>query len=280
MRVIAIANQKGGVAKTTTCVNLASEFALLPENPMKVLVVDIDAQASATCSVLGNTERDKSMYDVLTGPTMIEEVIAHSDAFGFDIAPGDILLSGVELQVAQLMGREKILAKKLKNLNYDLVLIDTPPSLGLLTVNALTAADSVLVTICPEYFSLRGIAMLEKTVDTVRDQLESQVRIGGVLITRYRERIVTREAEKIIRDYFGGRVFRTVVGENIRLEEAHNAHQPVSKYDPASKGAQAYRELAREILNGHPMWGEQTPTSIDAENAENLRTCNGESDNR
>ena len=164
MRVIAVANQKGGVAKTTTCVNLASEFALAQDIPRKVLVIDIDAQASATSSVLGNTDRSKSMYDVMASQTALEEIIEHSDTFGFDIAPGDILLSGVELQVAQVMGREKILAKKLKNLNYDLVFIDTPPSLGLLTVNALTAADTVLVTICPEYFSLRGIALLEKTV--------------------------------------------------------------------------------------------------------------------
>jgi len=254
MRVIAVANQKGGVAKTTTCVNLASEFAL----GSRVLVVDIDAQASASSSVLGNTDRAKSMYDVMSGPTPIEEIIEHSDAFGFDIAPADILLSGIELQVAQVMGREKILTKKLKNLNYDLVFIDTPPSLGLLTVNALTAADSVLVTICPEYFSLRGIALLEKTVNSVREQLESPVRIGGVLITRYRDRVVTREAEKIIRDYFGDRVFKTMIAENIRLEEAHNAHLPVSKYDPSSKGAQAYKELASEILNGHPMWSQGT----------------------
>ena len=254
MRVIAVANQKGGVAKTTTCVNLASEFALAQDTPRKVLVIDIDAQASATSSVLGNTDRSKTMYDVMSGQTPIEEIIEHSDAFGFDIAPGDILLSGVELQVAQVMGREKILAKKLKNLSYDVVFIDTPPSLGLLTVNALTAADTVLVTICPEYFSLRGIALLEKTVDTVREQLDSPVRIGGVVITRYRDHVVTREAEKIIRDYFGDRVFKTVIGENIRLEEAHNAHQPIARYDPSSKGAQAYRELTREILNGHPMW--------------------------
>ncbi|HUU68992.1 MAG TPA: ParA family protein [Planctomycetota bacterium] len=255
MRVIAVANQKGGVAKTTTCVNLASEFALLPDQPRRVLVIDIDAQASATSSVFGNTDRSKSMYDVMAGPTPIEEIIEHSEEFGFDIAPADILLSGVELQVAQIMGREKILSKKIKHLAYDAIFIDTPPSLGLLTVNALTAADTVLVTICPEYFSLRGIALLEKTVETVREQLDSPVAIGGVLITRYRDRVVTREAEKIIRDYFGDRVFKTMIAENIRLEEAHNAHLPISRYDSASKGAQAYRELVNEILNGHPMWG-------------------------
>lgn len=254
MRVIAVANQKGGVAKTTTVVNLAHELA---RSGRRTLVIDIDAQASATSSVLGNAERDKSMYDVMSGPAALPDIIVHSDAFEFDIAPSDILLSGIELQVAQVMGREKILAKKLRGLDYDLVFIDTPPSLGLLTVNALTAADSVLVTICPEYFSLRGIALLERTVGNVREQLESPVQIGGVLITRYRERVVTREAERIIRDYFGPRVFRTMIGENIKLEEAHSAHLPVSKYDAASKGAQAYRDVVAEILDGHPLWTQE-----------------------
>ena len=258
MKVIAVANQKGGVAKTTTCLNLAAEFAAAGN---RVLLIDLDAQASATCSVLGNVEHERSTYDVMAGPAPLAEIIQHSDAFGFDIAPGDILLSGIELQVAQLMGREKILSKKLKDADYDIVFIDTPPSLGLLTVNALTAADAVLVTICPEYFSLRGIALLERTVDSVRDQLDSPVRIGGVLITRYRNRVVTREAERIIREYFGDRVFNTMVAENIRLEEAHNVHLPVGKYDPGSKGAQAYREVAREILNGHPLWGAQPETA-------------------
>jgi len=250
MKTIAVANQKGGVAKTTTCVNLAAEFAAAGN---KVLVIDLDAQASATCSVMGNIERDKSIYDVLVGSTPITEIIEHSETFGFDIVPSDILLSGLELQIAQIMGREKLLKKKLQGIDYDYVLIDTPPSLGLLTINALTAADTVLVTICPEYFSLKGIALLEDTVNNVRNHLDSPVTIGGVLITRFRERIVTREAEQIIREHFGESVFKTTIAENIRLEEAHNAHQPVSKYDPASKGAQAYRELAREILDGHPM---------------------------
>ena len=261
MKVIAVANQKGGVAKTTTCVNLASEFAAAGN---RVLVIDLDAQASATCSVLGNVEHKLSTYDVMAGPTSLAEIVKHSDSFEFDIAPSDILLSGIELQVAQLMGREKILGRKLNEIDYDIVFIDTPPSLGLLTVNALTAADAVLVTICPEYFSLRGIGLLERTVDSVRDQLDSPVRIGGVLITRYQNRIVTREAEKIIREYFGDRVFKTMVAENIRLEEAHNAHLPVAKYDPGSKGAQAYREVAHEILNGHPLWGTQPETIEEA----------------
>jgi chromosome partitioning protein len=197
------------------------------------------------------------MYSVMAGDTPVSAIVEHSDDFGFDIAPSDILLSGIELQVAQLMGREKLLAKKLKDVEYDYVFIDTPPSLGLLTVNALTAADAVMVTICPEYFSLKGISLLESIIESVKNQLDADVRVAGVLITRYRRRVVAREAEDIIRNYFGGRVFQTVIPENIRLEEAHNAHLPISKYDADSKGAQAYRALVEEITNGHALWDDQ-----------------------
>jgi len=247
VRKIAIANQKGGVAKTTTAVNLAAELA---RNGQRVLLIDLDPQASATGSIFGNREFDSSVYTVMVGGENLESVIQHSDTFGCDVIPSDIMLSGVEIQIASVLGRERILASQLPENKWDYVLIDTPPSLGLLTINAFTTADEVLVTICPEYFSLRGIALLEDTVANIRSNLGCRVEISGVLITRYRPRIVAREAEEAIRAHFAERVFQTVVPENIKLEEAHSAHLPIWQYDPNSKGAQAYFALAQEVIHG------------------------------
>jgi len=248
VRKLAIANQKGGVAKTTTAVNLAAELA---RTGRRVLLVDLDPQASATGSIFGEREFAGSIHDVMLGRASLESVVQHSDAFGIDVVPSDILLSGIELQIASVLGRERVLASRLAEGPWDDVLIDTPPSLGLLTINAFTTAEEVIVTICPEYFSLRGIVLLEQTVQNVQANLGSPAHISGVLVTRYRSRIVAREAEAAIREHFGEKVFATVVPENIRLEEAHSAHQPIWKYDQHSKGAEAYAALAQEILYGH-----------------------------
>ena len=245
MRKIAIFNQKGGVAKTTTAINLASEISRIG---YKVLLIDLDAQFSATSAIFGNTEFDTTIYDVIVKKMDIERIIKKSSNFGFDIVPSGIMLSAADLLIIKETGREKILFDQIRNLKYDMIMMDCPPSIGLITVNALTACEAVLIPVCPEYFSLRGIKLLEQILFIVEQKLLSKALLKGVLITRYRDRVVTREAEQAIRKYFEYKVFETVIPENIKIEEAHNAHLPVYKYDDTCKGCIAYRNLSKEVL--------------------------------
>ena len=254
-KITAIVNQKGGVAKTTTAVNLAFELA---ESNNKILLVDLDPQASATSAIFGNKEFAASIHDLLLSKAPIEDLIQHSTEFNIDVIPSDITLSGIDLQIAQLVGREKILQHKIKYLDHDIILIDTPPSLGLLTVNALTACHDVLIAICPEYFSLKGISLLEDTINTVRTNLDASISIFGIVVTRYKDRVITKDALSIIQDYFKDALFKTIIPDNIKIEEAHNAHLPVRKYDPTSKGANSYKDLAMEFLE---KWEKQKSTT-------------------
>ncbi|OGW98114.1 MAG: hypothetical protein A2Z81_01980 [Omnitrophica WOR_2 bacterium GWA2_45_18] len=246
MRRICIANQKGGVAKTTTALNLASELARAGK---KVILIDMDPQYSSTAAIFGNQHFEFNIYNVIVDKMDIHSVIQHSDAFGIDVVPSDIELSGASLRINEHIGREKVLYHYTKKLKYDFLIVDAPPSLGLLTVNALTACNELVVPICPEFFSLKGIKLLEEIVENVREGLGSDIQITGVVITRYRERLVTNEARDAIRNYFGKKVFDVVIPENIKIEEAHNAHLPVYKYDKKSKGAEAYHQLAKEIMH-------------------------------
>ena len=247
MRRIVVANQKGGVAKTTTAINLAAELA---HKGKKVLLIDMDPQGSATAAIFRNPTFEYNIYNVLVDKIKVQEAIQYSESFGIDVLPSDIELSGAPMRIAEQIGREKILLHYIRCLKYDYLIIDAPPSLGLLTINALTASDELLVPICPEFFSLKGIKLLEEVVDNVREGLECDIDIAGVAITRYRERVVTNEAKKAIKNYFGKKVFNTIIPENIKLEEAHNAHLPIYKYDKKSKGAEAYSKLAKEVMSG------------------------------
>lgn len=264
MRRIVVANQKGGVAKTTTSVNLAAELA---RSGAKVLLIDLDPQGSATSSIFGNATFARTICNVLVDRLDIQEVIRNSDAFGIHVAPSDIALSAAPLRIAAQIGREKILFQYTRQLDYDYMIVDSPPSLGLLTINALTACNELIVPLCPEFFSLKGIKLLEEVVEEVKTGLESEIELTGVLITRYRERVITREARDAIESYFKTKVFNAIIPENIKMEEAHNAHLPIWKYDSQCKGAQAYAMLAQEVMNGSPF---DTESEVSSETSQEL----------
>jgi chromosome partitioning protein len=245
-RILALANQKGGVAKTTSTLNLG---VALSERGLDVLLVDLDPQSNLTMSQGIDPERvERSMFDVLVHKTPITEVVEHREV---DIAVASIDLAGAELALASMIGRERALEKALMAVraDYDYILIDTPPSLGLLTVNALTASNGVIVPVQCEYLSLRGLVQLEATLQTIRENLNPDVRIRGILPTMLDTRLLhAREALELLERNFGDLVFRTRVKKTVRLAEAPVAGKSVMAYDPTGAAAGAYRELAEEVL--------------------------------
>jgi chromosome partitioning protein len=247
-RVIALANQKGGVAKTTTTVNLA---VALKERGFSVLAVDLDPQANLTMSQGINPETvERSMFDVLVHAFPIDEVIQRSE---IDVGVSSIDLAGAELALSSMIGRERALQKALLPVRnrYEYIFIDTPPSLGLLTINALTAADGVIVPVQCEYLSLRGLVQLENTLSMIRENLNPNVSIVGILPTMFDRRTLhTREAVEILEENFGDLVFKTRIKKTIRYAEAPVKGSSVLKYDPSGSAADAYRHLAKEVLNG------------------------------
>ncbi len=248
VRVIALANQKGGVAKTTTTLNLA---VALKEKGMKVLCVDLDPQGNLTMSQgLNPDEIDRSMYDVLVHKLPIEQVIQERE---IDLAVSSIDLAGAELALSSMIGRERALEKALVSVReeYDYILFDTPPSLGLLTINAFVASDGVIVPVQTEYLALRGLVQLENTLAMVRENLNPNVQIMGILPTMFDRRLLnSREAVEILVENFGDLVYDTRIRKLVRYAEAPVKGQSVLAYDPTGEAAKMYRELAKEVLNG------------------------------
>jgi chromosome partitioning protein len=247
-RVIAFANQKGGVAKTTSTLNLG---VAMNEHGYRVLMVDLDPQGNLTMSQGFNPDDiDRSMFDVLVHKLPIEEVIRNAEV---DLAVASIDLAGAELALSSMIGRERTLEKSIASIKerYDYILIDTPPSLGLLTINAFVAADGVIVPVQTEYLSLRGLVQLENTLSMVRENLNPDVEIMGILPTMYDRRLLhSREAVEILKENFGDLVYNTRIRKTIRYAEAPVKGQSVLAYDPEGEAAAMYRDLAKEVLNG------------------------------
>jgi chromosome partitioning protein len=245
VRVIALANQKGGVAKTTTTLNLGVAFM---EMGHRVLIIDLDPQGNLTMSQGLNPDSiERSMFDVLVHKIPISDVIERREV---DLAVSSIDLAGAELALASMMGRERSLEKALVEVRdkYDFILIDTPPSLGLLTINAFVAATGVIVPVQCEYLSLRGLVQLENTLAMVRENLNSQVGVEGIVATMYDGRTLhSREAIEILEENFGDLVYRTRIRKTVRYAEAPVKGNSVLKYDPTGPAAEAYRDLAKEV---------------------------------
>lgn len=248
-RIIAITNQKGGVGKTTTCVNLA---ASLSATRRAVLLVDLDPQGNATMgSGVDKRQLELSGYNLLLDDTPIEQIIVDAEAAGYHLLPANSDLTAAEVQLIQVEDREARLQRRLASVaaNYDYVLIDCPPSLNMLTLNALTAADAVFIPIQCEYYALEGLSALLETVEQIRDAVNPGLEIEGLLRTMFdaRNNLANQVSEQLL-EHFGDKVYRTIIPRNIRLAEAPSHGTPVLKYDQASRGAIAYLALAGELV--------------------------------
>jgi chromosome partitioning protein len=247
VNIVSVINQKGGVAKTTTSINVAAGWA---NSGKKILLIDLDPQSSATKAIFGDQEFDNTIYDVLINRLAPEDAVVKSESFGIDVIPSEILLSGVDIQIAANFGREKILRQKLDSLRkkYDYILIDCPPSLGLLTVNALMASKEIIIPICPEYFSIKGIELILDTLKNIRIGLDHRIDVKGIVITRYKDRRITNQIIEQIKLAYGLKIFNDFIPDNIVVEEAHHKHIPVTKYAPSSKASKAYDALSKDLL--------------------------------
>ena len=249
-RVIAIANQKGGVGKTTTAINLGASLAVAEK---RTLIIDIDPQGNATSGLgIRRGEKSSTLYDVLLEGRPLSEAVVHEVHFPcLDTVPSTRDLVGAEIELVPAGERETILRRALEDVrgSYDYILVDCPPSLGLLTLNTLTAADSVLIPIQCEFYALEGLSQLLNTVRHVQRGLNRSLEIEGVLLTMYDRRLnLSRQVAAEAREYFGGRVYRTKIPRNVRLAEAPSFGQPIVQYDVLSAGAQSYLSLAREVM--------------------------------
>lgn len=246
-KIISIANQKGGVGKTTTTINLSSLFAAAEK---RTLLIDIDPQSNSS-SGLSVTNHTPSVYEVLVGTKNINEVIITTFMPHLDMLPSNINLVGAEIEMVDIENREALLRNALNKIenNYDYILIDCPPSLGLLTLNALTASDSVIIPVQCEYFALEGLGQLLNTINIVKKHFNKDLSIEGVLLTMFDTRLrLSHQVAEEVRRYFGEKVYKTVINRNVKISEAPSYGKPIILYDAISSGAQNYMSLASEIL--------------------------------
>ena len=248
-RIIAIANQKGGVGKTTTAINLS---ACLAEKGQKVLAIDMDPQGNMSSGLgLDKDSIDKTIYDMIIGESDVEEVINHGTIDNLDILPSNVDLSAVEIELIDVDNKEFVVRDAIQKIkdNYDYIIIDCPPSLSLLTINAMTTADSVLVPIQCEYYALEGLSQLIHTVELVKERLNSILEIEGVVFTMYDARTnLSLQVVENVKDNLEQNIYKTIIPRNIRLAEAPSYGMPINLYDSKSAGAESYRKLAEEVI--------------------------------
>jgi len=253
-KIIALANQKGGVAKTTTTINLAASLAVLEQ---KVLVIDADPQANATSGLGFEPKSIKtSIYESIIDEIDVRKIILNTEIANLDLIPSHIDLVGAEIEMLNLPNREKVLKHTIEGLkdDYDFILIDCSPSLGLITINALTAADSVIIPVQGEYFALEGLGKLLNTIKIIQNRLNPTLEIEGFLLTMYDARLnYSNQVYEEVKRHFGDMVFETVIQRNVKLSEASSYGKPVVLYDASSKGAINHMNLAREILQRNDM---------------------------
>lgn len=251
-KIIAIANQKGGVGKTTTSVNLSAAMGAMGK---KTLLVDVDPQGNSSSGVgIDRREKKNTMYEVLIGECTVEEALVHTEFSNLDVLPSSMDLAAAELELASMEHRESVLKRALVPLRetYDYILIDCPPSLGIITTNALCAADTLLVPIQCEYYALEGLSQLMNTVRRIKRQYNELLDMEGVLLTMYDGRLnLTQQVVEEVKKYFPRKVFSTVIPRTVRLSEAPSFGKPIQYFDRSSKGAEAYTALAEELIKNN-----------------------------
>ena len=247
-KIISVANQKGGVGKTTTTVNLST---ILAKKGKKVLLIDADPQGNATSGLGLEKDVEPSTYDILVNDTELEEAMQKTIIKNLMICPANMNLAGAEVELVSMMSREQRLKEKVDIIKgeFDYILIDCPPSLGLITLNAFTASDSVLIPVQCEYFALEGLGQLLNTINLVKKHLNKSIKIEGALLTMYDIRTnLSNQVVKEVKKYFENKVYKTVIPRNVRLSEAPSYGMPITEYDPRSKGAKSYIKFAKEFL--------------------------------
>lgn len=250
-KVISVANQKGGVGKTTTTVTLC---AILAKRGKKVLLIDADPQGNATSGLGVTKDVELSIYDVLVGETPIEETIQSTNIKNLKVCPSNINLAGAEVELVSMMSREQRLKEKLENARefFDYILIDCPPSLGLITLNSFTASDSILIPVQCEYYALEGLGQLLNTVNLVKKHLNKSLELEGALLTMYDVRTnLSNQVVKEVKKYFNDKVYKTVIPRNVRVSEAPSYGMPITIFDPHSKGAKSYEKFAKEFIKSN-----------------------------